>query len=82
MLRISSFIFRCALIILLVPSFLNNSHVSQGQDELYATRQAADLIQQQSSPSETDKINRATSQPYKGDLSIFENSDRAERLQI
>src|SRR6185295_3437187 len=28
------------------------------------------------------RINRPTSEPYKGDLSIFEDSGRAEKLQI
>ncbi len=29
-----------------------------------------------------DNINRSTSEPYKGDLSIFEDNDRAKNLQI
>lgn len=38
----------------------------------------------QSTPrtSEDANINRATSEPYTGDLSIFENSERADKLQI
>lgn len=31
---------------------------------------------------ENDNINRPTSEPYKGDLSIFEDAKRAENLQI
>jgi SAM-dependent methyltransferase len=31
---------------------------------------------------QADRITRRTSEPYKGDLSIFEDSDRAEKLQI
>lgn len=30
----------------------------------------------------TDNINRETSEPYKGDLSIFEGENRAENLQV
>src|SRR5215469_6107785 len=37
---------------------------------------------QQTQRSEPDRINRPTSEPYKGDLSIFENPGRDERLQI
>jgi predicted methyltransferase len=33
-------------------------------------------------PPEGDPINRATSEPYTGDLSIFENPDRDKKLQI
>jgi ubiquinone/menaquinone biosynthesis C-methylase UbiE len=34
------------------------------------------------SPPPSARINRPTSQPYTGDLSIFENSKRAKKLQI
>jgi predicted methyltransferase len=34
------------------------------------------------SPSQDDKVDRPTSQPYTGSLSIFEDSKRAEKLQI
>ena len=37
---------------------------------------------QQTQRSEPDRINRPTSEPYKGDLSIFEDPGRDERLQI
>ena len=33
-------------------------------------------------PTPRDEINRPTSEPYKGDLSIFEGEDRAKNLQI
>jgi SAM-dependent methyltransferase len=34
------------------------------------------------SPQTNDNINRPTSEPYTGDLSIFEDADRAKNLQI
>lgn len=34
------------------------------------------------SPKADDRINRPTSEPYTGDLSIFEDADRAKNLQI
>lgn len=34
------------------------------------------------SPSQDDKVNRPTSEPYTGSLSIFEDPKRAEKLQI
>ena len=37
---------------------------------------------QQSPAAQADRITRPTSEPYKGDLSIFENAGRDERLQI
>jgi predicted methyltransferase len=33
-------------------------------------------------PAEGESINRATSEPYTGDLSIFENPERDEKLQV
>ena len=44
------------------------------------TRSAAPV--QQTQRSESNRINRPTSEPYKGDLSIFEDPGRDERLQI
>lgn len=35
-----------------------------------------------STPQEADKLDRPTSDPYKGDLSIFEDAKREEKLQI
>jgi len=37
---------------------------------------------QQGSAAQADRITRPTSEPYKGDLSIFESPGREERLQI
>src|SRR5258708_4455518 len=37
---------------------------------------------QQTSPEQADRSTRRTSEPYKGDLSIFEDPDRAEKLQV
>jgi len=37
---------------------------------------------QQGPAAQSDRITRPTSEPYKGDLSIFENPGRDERLQI
>ncbi|HEV2762088.1 MAG TPA: class I SAM-dependent methyltransferase [Pyrinomonadaceae bacterium] len=34
------------------------------------------------SPAQGEPINRATSEPYTGDLSIFEGAERAEKLQV
>jgi len=42
---------------------------------------SATAVQQTQRP-ESDRITRPTSEPYKGDLSIFENAGRDERLQI
>ena len=80
MLRTLSFICRSAFIILLIPPLLSTSDVTQGIPE--ATRQASYLSAQQNRPAQPDRINRATSEPYKGDLSIFEDPRRDERLQI
>lgn len=48
------------------------------------TKTAAPAIsaQQQDASKETDKLERPTSDPYKGDLSIFEDAGREEKLQI
>lgn len=46
------------------------------------TQSAATTPQQGNSPSDDLKINRPTSEPYKGDLSIFEDPRRDERLQV
>lgn len=34
------------------------------------------------SPTQTDAIDRRTSEPYKGDLSIFEDPNREQNLQL
>ena len=55
----------------------------------FSSCQSAQLAQSEISPTPTatpqnanDNINRPTSEPYKGDLSIFEGEKRAENLQI
>lgn len=53
----------------------------------FSSCQSAKLAQQEISPTptatvENDNINRQTSEPYKGDLSIFEGEKRAENLNI
>ena len=55
----------------------------------FSSCQSAQLAQMEISPTPTatpqnanDNINRPTSEPYKGDLSIFEGEKRAENLQI
>ena len=55
----------------------------------FSSCQSAQLAESEISPTPTatpqnanDNINRPTSEPYKGDLSIFEGDKRAENLQI
>ena len=48
---------------------------------LASQTRSATAVQQTQHP-EPDRITRPTSEPYKGDLSIFENAGRDERLQI
>ena len=55
----------------------------------FSSCRSAQLAQTEISPTPTatpqnanDNINRPTSEPYKGDLSIFEGEKRAENLQI
>jgi SAM-dependent methyltransferase len=43
---------------------------------------AATATSQSSQPRRSDRIDRPTSDPYKGSLSIFEDPKRAERLQV
>lgn len=70
MLRVLLFIFRSALIILLLPPLFSSSNPGH-------------VVHHGPLPAlEDDKINRATSEPYTGDLSIFEDPGRAEKLQI
>src|SRR5215467_9537656 len=49
---------------------------------LLASQTRSATTVQQTQRSESDRINRPTSEPYKGDLSIFEDPGRDERLQI
>lgn len=69
----------CLLVIISTVSvvFLHQTQGQKGSGQKAATVQA--------SPTpipESDKINRETSDPYKGNLSIFEDSGRDEKLQI
>ncbi|HKG23807.1 MAG TPA: class I SAM-dependent methyltransferase [Blastocatellia bacterium] len=83
MLRVLPFIFRSALIILLLPPLLSSPNPGHRvQDAPHPTRQAPRPSPQPSRPVEDDRIDRPTSEPYKGDLSIFEDPERAEKLQI
>jgi predicted methyltransferase len=47
-----------------------------------ASQSASATPARQTQGSQSDRINRPTSEPYKGDLSIFESPGRDERLQI
>ena len=47
-----------------------------------ATRQASQPAPPTPSPSQPDNIERQTSEPYKGDLSIFEDPQRERNLQL
>lgn len=46
-----------------------------------ATRQASQPAPATPSPTQTDALDRRTSEPYKGDLSIFEDPQRERNLQ-
>jgi predicted methyltransferase len=47
-----------------------------------SSRLQAAVSLQQASPVQADRITRPTSEPYTGDLSIFEDPNRAEKLQV
>ena len=46
------------------------------------TKSRPSVSAEQGAAKETDKLDRRTSDPYKGDLSIFEDPKREEKLQI
>jgi predicted methyltransferase len=69
--RISSTGLRSVLWAVLIVTLLGCSVATQ-----QVTRQPAP------SPSQSDEIDRPTSEPYKGDLSIFEDPQRERNLQI
>jgi cyclopropane fatty-acyl-phospholipid synthase-like methyltransferase len=83
MLRTLLLICRSAFVILLIPPLLSSSNITkENQEGPYAAGQASRLSLQQHKPVEADRIERSTSEPYKGNLSIFEDPERAEKLQI
>ncbi len=83
MLRVLSFISRSALIVLLLPPLLSSPNLGHGvQEGQHPTRQTSKPSPQPGRPAESDRVDRPTSEPYKGDLSIFEDPDRAQKLQI
>ncbi|HVF91424.1 MAG TPA: class I SAM-dependent methyltransferase [Blastocatellia bacterium] len=83
MLRVLSFIFRGAFIILLLPPLLSSPNLGHGvHQEPHPARQSSRPSPQPARPVEADRIDRPTSEPYTGDLSIFEDPERAEKLQI
>lgn len=48
----------------------------------FSSCQTATTSQIEPSPTPNENINRPVSEPYNGDLTIFENPDRAKNLQI
>jgi predicted methyltransferase len=81
--RLSPFINRSHLIALLACLLVNSSGV--GQQARVATHPLQRSTKEAVQPGqrvEPGRINRSTSEPYKGKLSIFEDPKRAERLQI
>ncbi|HYO62732.1 MAG TPA: methyltransferase domain-containing protein [Pyrinomonadaceae bacterium] len=77
--RSSSLLPRVAL--LLAAAFVASGCGVLAQQKARAP-QATPAPSAQPSPAEGEKIDRATSEPYTGDLSIFESADRAEKLQV
>ncbi|HEY0098966.1 MAG TPA: methyltransferase domain-containing protein [Pyrinomonadaceae bacterium] len=60
---------------------------NRSPDTLHAISESPELPSQQSKAAQTpardaDKLDRPTSEPYKGSLSIFEDAKREEKLQI
>ena len=81
--RFLSFISHSPKIALLIYLLLGGVSVSQAiwPAPQSSQRPATDTVQP-NQRAEPGRINRATSDPYKGKLSIFEDPKRAERLQI
>jgi SAM-dependent methyltransferase len=78
----TSFARRGLLVILLVAPLLQGCSALAWQKTRRETAKPAATPQATATPSDDGKIERETSEPYDGDLSIFEDPQRAEKLQV
>lgn len=79
--QVSSFMWRGLVLLASVTASIGCGVVTP-QESKRARVPTPPVVQSTPRPAEDANINRATSEPYAGDLSIFENSERAEKLQI
>ncbi len=77
----STLLFRCLFSAFVALGLLGGAFALQHTKRQAATP-APHTAAPQSTPADTDKLDRPVSEPYTGDLSIFEDAQRAEKLQI
>ncbi|MGH9914004.1 MAG: class I SAM-dependent methyltransferase, partial [Pyrinomonadaceae bacterium] len=78
----STFTLRTMLMVVSLSTLLGCTTIATEQKHQAAPTPLSTKTAQQSTPSNTDTIERSTSEPYKGDLSIFEDPKREQKLQI
>lgn len=78
--RVASFVAKYAFLLLIVLLADPSGPAASGGG-IYPHRQRA-LLTAFQKPTQDTRIKRRTSDPYTGDLSIFEDPNRAEKLQI
>jgi predicted methyltransferase len=67
---------------LLVCALIGGAGLVHHETPVLSSRLQAAVRLQPASPAQSDRITRPTSEPYTGDLSIFEDPNRAEKLQV
>jgi len=77
-----SFLFRNALLVVSLLSVIGCAIVAPQQTKRAPQASPTPAPTLQPKPSEGEAVTRSTSDPYTGDLSIFESPDRDQKLQI
>jgi SAM-dependent methyltransferase len=67
---------------LFVCALISGEGLVHHETPMLSSRLQAAVRLQPASPEQADRITRPTSEPYTGDLSIFEDPNRAEKLQV
>lgn len=81
-LRPLSSVLRSLLVVALLAATMAGCAATATQQSKTAPAPSPAQTQQQTLPADEGKIDRATSTPYTGDLSIFEDPERDKKLQV